>query len=61
VSQVRKTSSNNGTYLCSMQGGACGRWTLGGMFPLGYPLSSCKGYKQASAWLRMQNVEVNDL
>jgi hypothetical protein len=25
---------SSGTYLCSMQGSACGAWTLGGMFPL---------------------------
>jgi hypothetical protein len=25
---------SSGTYLCSMQGNACGTWTLGGMFPL---------------------------
>jgi hypothetical protein len=61
VSQVRKTSSSSGTYLCSMQGGACRRWTLGGMFPLGYRVSSCKGYKQGSAWLRMKTILVIDL
>jgi hypothetical protein len=55
VSQVRKTSSNSGTYLCSMQGNACGRWTLGGMFPPRYRVSNCEGYKQGSTWLRMQN------
>jgi hypothetical protein len=38
VSQVNKTSSSSGTYLCSMQGGSCGRWTLGGMFPPQYGL-----------------------
>jgi hypothetical protein len=55
VSQVSKTSSNNGTYLCSMQGSACGRWTLGGMFPPRYRVSNCEGYKEGSAWLRMKN------
>jgi hypothetical protein len=25
---------SNGTYLFLMQGGACGTWKLGGMFPL---------------------------
>jgi hypothetical protein len=35
VSQVRKTSSCSGTYLCSMQGNAFQRWTLGVMFSLG--------------------------
>jgi hypothetical protein len=54
VSQVRKTSSSSGTYLCSIQGGACERWTLGGMFPPGYRVSSCEGYKQGSTWLRMK-------
>jgi hypothetical protein len=29
VSQVRKTSSSSVTYLCSIQGNACERWTLG--------------------------------
>jgi hypothetical protein len=61
VSRVSKTSSSSGIYLCSMQGGACGRWTLEGMFPPRYRVSSCKGYKQGSAWLRMQIVEVNGL
>jgi hypothetical protein len=61
VSQVRKTSSSSGTYLCSMQEGACKRWTLRGMFPPGYRVSSCKGYKQGSSWLRMQDAEVNIL
>jgi hypothetical protein len=61
VSQVRKTSSISGTYLCSMKRGACGRWKLGGMFPPGYRVSRCKGYKQGSAWLRMQTSEVNGL
>jgi hypothetical protein len=56
VSQVRKTSSSSGTYLCSMQGDACGRWTLGGMFPPRYRVSNCEGYKQGSAWLRMQKL-----
>jgi hypothetical protein len=56
VSQVRKTSSSSGTYLCSMQGNACGRWTLGVMFPPGYRVSNCEGYKQGSAWLRMQKL-----
>jgi hypothetical protein len=54
VSQVSKTSSISGTYLCSMQGNACGRWTLRVMFPLGYRLSNCEGYKQGSAWLMMK-------
>jgi hypothetical protein len=56
VLQVRKTSSNSGTYLCSMQGNACGRWTLGVMFPPGYRVSNCEGYKQGSAWLRMKKL-----
>jgi hypothetical protein len=55
VSQVRKTNSSSGTYLCSMQGDACGIWTLGGMFPPGYRVPNCEGYKQGSTWLRMQN------
>jgi hypothetical protein len=54
VSQVRKTSSSSGMYLCSMQGNACERWTLRVMFPLGYRVSNCEGYRQGSAWLRMQ-------
>jgi hypothetical protein len=54
VLQVRKTSSSNGTYLYSMQVNACGRWTLGVMFPLGYRVSNCEGYKQGFAWLRME-------
>jgi hypothetical protein len=54
VSQVRKTSSSSGTYLCSMQGNACGRWTLGVMFLPGYRVSNCEGYKPGSTWLRMQ-------
>jgi hypothetical protein len=37
-----------------MQGNACERWTLGVMFPPGYRVSNCEGYKQGSAWLRMQ-------
>jgi hypothetical protein len=50
VLQVRKTSSSNGTYLCSMQGNACERWTLGVMFPPGYRVSNCKqGYRQFNA------------
>jgi hypothetical protein len=56
VSHVRKTSSNSGTYLCLMKGNACGRWTLGVMFPPGYRVSNCKGYKQVSGWLRMQKM-----
>ena len=56
VLQVRKTSSISGTYLCSMQGGACGRWTLREMFPSRYNVSSCKGYKLGFAWLRMQKL-----
>jgi hypothetical protein len=55
VSQVRKTSSSSGTYLCSMKGSACGRWTLRGMFPPKYRVSNFEGYKQGSAWLRMKN------
>ena len=53
--QVRKTSSSNGTYLWPMQGDACGRWKLEGMFPFGYRVSSFKGYKWGFSWLRMQN------
>jgi hypothetical protein len=30
----KKLVPSSGTYLCSMQGSACGTWTLGGMFPL---------------------------
>jgi hypothetical protein len=30
----KKLVPNSGTYLCSMQGSACGVWTLRGMFPL---------------------------
>jgi hypothetical protein len=56
VSQVRKSSSSSGMYLCLMQGNACGRWTLGVMFPPGYRMSNCKGYKQGSAWFRMQKM-----
>jgi hypothetical protein len=56
VSQVSKTSSSSGTYLCSMQGNACGIWTLRVMFPPGYKVSNCKGYKQGSSWLRMQKL-----
>jgi hypothetical protein len=56
VSQVRKTSSSSGTYLCSMQGNACGRWTLGVMFPPRYRVSNYEGYKQGYAWLRMQKM-----
>jgi hypothetical protein len=58
VSQVRKTSSSSGTYLCLMQGNACGIWTLGVMFPPGYRVSNCEGYKQGSAWLRMQTASI---
>jgi hypothetical protein len=54
VSQVRKNSSSSGTYLCSMKGNACGIWTLGVMFPPGYRVSNCEGYKQGYAWLRMK-------
>jgi hypothetical protein len=50
----KKTSSSSGTYLCLMQENACGRWTLGVMFPPGYRVSNCEGYKQGSTWLRMQ-------
>jgi hypothetical protein len=56
VSQVRKTSSSGRMYLCSMQGNACGRWILGGMFPPRYKVSNCEGYKQGFAWLRMQKL-----
>jgi hypothetical protein len=56
VSQVSKTSSSNGTYLCLMQGNACGKWTLGVMFPPGYRVSNFEGYKQGSSWLRMQKL-----
>jgi hypothetical protein len=41
VSQVSKTSSNSVTYLCLMQGNACGIWTLEVMFPPGYRVSNC--------------------
>jgi hypothetical protein len=57
VSQVRKTSSSSGTYIFSMQVGACRRWKLRGMFPPSYSVSSCEGYKQGFSWLRMQNDE----
>jgi hypothetical protein len=57
----KQSSSSSGTYLCSMQGGACMRSTLGGMFPLGNRVSNCKGYKQVSSWLMIQNVEVKGL
>jgi hypothetical protein len=56
VSQVRKTSSSSGTYLFLMQGNSCGIWTLGVMFPRGYRVSNCEGYKQDFAWLRMQKL-----
>jgi hypothetical protein len=46
VSQVRRKSSNSGTYLCSMQGNSCKIWTLMGMFPSRYRVSSFEGYKQ---------------
>jgi hypothetical protein len=42
VSQVSKTSSSSGTYLCFMKGGACGIWTLGE-----YRVSCFKGYNKA--------------
>jgi hypothetical protein len=61
VLQVRKTSSSSGTYLCLMQGNACGRGTLEVMFPLGYRVSNCEGYKQGSAWLRMPKFLGNGL
>jgi hypothetical protein len=32
--------------------------TLGGMFPPGYRVSRCKGYKKGYAWLRMKTIEV---
>jgi hypothetical protein len=56
VSRVIKSSSSSGTYLCLMQGNACRRWTFGVMFPPGYRVSNCEGYKQGSAWLRMQKL-----
>ena len=56
MSQVRKTSSSSGTYICSMQGDACGIWTLEGMFPPRYRVSNYEGYKRGSAWLRMQKL-----
>jgi hypothetical protein len=56
VSQVRKTSSSSGTHLCSLQGNACGRWILRGMFPPRYRVSNCEGYKQGSSWLRMKKL-----
>jgi hypothetical protein len=56
VLQVRQTSSNSGMYLCLMQGNACGRRTLGVMFPPGYRVSNYEGYKQGSTWLRMQKL-----
>jgi hypothetical protein len=56
VSQVSKTSSSSGTYVFSMKGDACGRWTFGGMFPPGYRVSNYKGYKRGSAWLRMKKL-----
>jgi hypothetical protein len=34
---------------------ACGKWTLRVMFPPGYRVSNCEGYKQGSTWLRMKN------
>jgi hypothetical protein len=60
VSQVTKKIFNCGTYTC-LQGSACGRWTLGGMFPPRYRVPNCEGYKQGFAWLRMQSAEANDL
>jgi hypothetical protein len=30
----KQLAPNSGTYLCSMQGSACGAWILEGMFPL---------------------------
>jgi hypothetical protein len=54
VSQVSKTSSSSGMYLCSIQVNACERWTLGVVFPPGYRVSNCEEYRQGSAWLRMQ-------
>jgi hypothetical protein len=55
VSQVSKTSSSSGTHLCLI-GNACERWTLRVMFPPGYRVSNCEGYKQGSTWLRMQKL-----
>jgi hypothetical protein len=52
--QVIKTHSSSKTYLCSIQGDACG--TLGEIFPPGYRVSNCEGYKQGSSWLRMQKM-----
>jgi hypothetical protein len=37
-----------------MQGNTCERWRLGVMFPQGYRVSNCEGYKQGSTWLRMK-------
>jgi hypothetical protein len=54
VSHVIKNSSISGTYLCLMQGNACERWTLEVMFPPGYRVSNCEGYRQVSGWLRIQ-------
>jgi hypothetical protein len=56
VSQVSKTISSSGTYLCSMQGNVCERWTLGGMFPPRYRVSNCEGYKQGSTWLKRKKL-----
>jgi hypothetical protein len=56
VSQVGKIGSNSGMYLCLMQGNSCGRWTLGVMFPPGFRVSNCEGYKQGFSWLRMQKI-----
>jgi hypothetical protein len=49
VSQVSKTSSSSGMYLCLIQGNACEGWTLRVMFPPGYRVSNFEGYKQGSA------------
>jgi hypothetical protein len=47
VSQVRKTSSKSGTYLCSMQGSECGRWTLRGCSLLGIGCQIVKDINKA--------------
>jgi hypothetical protein len=47
VSQVSKTSYNSGTYLCSMQGSACGIWTLGGCSLLGIGCQIAKDINKA--------------
>jgi hypothetical protein len=54
----KQLAPNSETYLCSMQGIACGACTVRECFLLGYRVSSCKGYKQGSSWLVMQIYEV---